>query len=126
MGVLKERRDPAQAVAAAAPSMQKDQVLGCRLSTDFVDQAGSAVLEALDADESTSQGEGRSVSRGSRIDAPPVRVSATANGTHVRVDFARTRADDRPAEASLEVLQDAPPFSGPIARRRVHDGASER
>jgi hypothetical protein len=44
-------------------------MLGRRLSTDFVDQAGSAVLEALDADESTSQGEGRSVSRGSRSDS---------------------------------------------------------
>jgi hypothetical protein len=38
-------------------------MMGRRLSTDFVDQAGSAVLEALDVDESTSQGEGRSVPR---------------------------------------------------------------
>jgi hypothetical protein len=38
-------------------------MMGRRLSTDFVDQGGSAVLEALDVDESTSQGEGCSVSR---------------------------------------------------------------
>jgi hypothetical protein len=38
-------------------------VMGRRLSADFVDQAGSAVLEALDGDESTSHDEGRSVSR---------------------------------------------------------------
>src|SRR5262249_60607648 len=63
MRVLEERSDPAQALAAAAPSVQKHQMMGRRLSTDFVDQAGSAVLEALDANESTSQAEGSSVSR---------------------------------------------------------------
>src|SRR5262245_4168923 len=63
MGVLEERRDPAQAFTSAAPSMQKDQVMGRRLSTDFVDEARSAVLEALDADESTSHDEVGSVSR---------------------------------------------------------------
>jgi hypothetical protein len=31
-------------------------VMGRRLSDDFVDEAGSAVLEALDVDESTSHG----------------------------------------------------------------------
>src|SRR4051812_31074573 len=62
VGVLKERGDAAQALAVSAPSMQKQQVMRRRLSTGFVDEAGSAVLEALDADESTSQGEGRSVS----------------------------------------------------------------
>jgi hypothetical protein len=56
MRVLKERRNPTQAFTIAAPSVQKYQMMGRRLSTDFVDEAGSAVLEALDADESTSQG----------------------------------------------------------------------
>ncbi len=63
MRVLEERGDAAQAVAVAAPSVQKHQVMGRRLSDHFIDQAGSVVLEALDVDESTSQGEGGSVSR---------------------------------------------------------------
>ena len=56
MGVLEERGDAAQAFAIAAPSMQKHQVMGRRFSDDFVDEAGSAVIEALDVDESTSHG----------------------------------------------------------------------
>ena len=57
MRMLEERRNSTKAFATAAPSVQEDQMTGCRLSTDFVDQARSAVLEALDVDESTSQGE---------------------------------------------------------------------
>ena len=56
MRVLEECGDAAQAFTIAAPSMQKHQVMGRRLSDDFVDEAGSAVLEALDVDESTSHG----------------------------------------------------------------------
>jgi hypothetical protein len=63
MGVLEECRDAAQAFTSTAPSMQKDQVMGRRRSADFVDQAGTAVLEALDGDESTSHDESGSVSR---------------------------------------------------------------
>jgi hypothetical protein len=56
MGVLEECGDAAQAFTIAAPSMQKHQVMGRRFSADFVDEAGSAVIEALDVDESTSHG----------------------------------------------------------------------
>ena len=108
MRMLEERRDAAQAFTGPAPSMQKDQVMGRRRSTDFVDQAGSAVLEALDGDESTSHDESGSVSRrygvaecasrvsdGNRDSQPLVRQQ------HVHGD-ASARSVDRSALARTE------------------------
>lgn len=61
--VLKQRRDPAQALAVTTPAVEKHQMVSGRSSADFVDEAGTAVLEALGDDGSSWQGEGRSVSR---------------------------------------------------------------
>ena len=63
MRVLEQRGDAAKAFAAPAPAMKEQEMPVRRISDHLIDQAGSVVLEALDAGDCTSQGEGRSVSR---------------------------------------------------------------
>ena len=64
VSVVEQRGDSAEALATSAPSVQKNQMpRRGRISDHLIDQAGSVVLEALDAGDCTGQGEGRSVSR---------------------------------------------------------------
>src|SRR5438132_423704 len=90
-----------------------------RLSDDFVDQAGSAVFEALDADDSTSQGETRSVSPSSVASGSPMRPC-------VFVNRVCTRTDHPPTEMLFEMMQDSTTFFAEIAMCRVNQRLGTR
>src|SRR5262249_32476568 len=79
---------------------------------------GSAVLEALDVDESTSQGEGRSVPR--RLWAYE-RRSLAAGGANVAGNAKCARPHHRPAQMVLEGRPHSPPFLGTVAAGCIHD-----
>ena len=131
MCVFEERGDSAKAFATTAPSVQKYQMARRRISDHLIDQAGSVVLEALDAGDSTSQGEGRSVSReytgpeGASSLSLSRESARAASRSDVFVSGHGMPTDYRPAQMALETIDHTATLFGEIAMGQVDECASK-